>query len=82
MNDELKHYGVLGMKWGVIRSNRKTKANKRLERRALNLDRKSSEFYKKSEKVHAKQDLEESNRAAAKSADYAKKICQTSKEST
>lgn len=80
MQNELYHYGVKGMKWGVIRSVRKAKTNERLRKRALNLDAKSAELYKKAEKVHAKKDLERSNRAANKAAKYAVKSSNVQKK--
>lgn len=72
-NDELMHYGVLGMKWGVRRSLSKSSANARLRKKALNYDKKSAVLTKKSEKRHSEYDLERSNRAATKAAKYAKK---------
>lgn len=47
-NDELMHYGVLGMKWGVHRSLSKQKQNARLEKKALHYDTKSAKAERKS----------------------------------
>ena len=47
-NDELMHYGVLGMKWGVHRSLAKKKQNARLENKALHYDVKSAKAERKS----------------------------------
>lgn len=63
---ELQHYGVVGMKWGVIRSKQKSRSNARLKSKALKYDVKSNKLTKKSEKAHMKDDLESSNRAIKK----------------
>lgn len=73
INGELYHYGVLDMKWGVRRAARKTAANERLLKKAYKYDAKSAKLTKKSEKAHAKLDLERSNKAAVKSAKLKKK---------
>lgn len=69
-DDELYHYGVPGMKWGVRRVASKTSKNEKLEKKALKYDIKSDRMNKKSEKIHAKKDLERSNKAARKAANY------------
>lgn len=69
-NDELYHYGVLGMKWGVHRAARKTSSNEKLRKKALNYDIKSDRLRKKSERIHSNDDLDGSNRAAKKAANY------------
>ena len=71
--DELYHYGVLGMKWGIHRANRKTSANMRYQKKALKFDARSARLTKKAEKQHAKNDLSSSNKAAIKAANYLKK---------
>lgn len=47
-NDELMHYGVLGMKLGVHRSLAKQKQNARLKKKALRYDTKSAKAERKS----------------------------------
>lgn len=79
--DELMHYGVLGMKWGVHRANYKTERYNRLMNKALKYDKKSANFTKKSEKAHASIDLRRSNKAAVKSAKLNKKAAKIEKKS-
>lgn len=96
MNDnELMHYGVPGMKWGVhkyttssgtlssagrkkistmtTRVARKQARNDKLTLKANKFDKKAAVATKKSERIHAKIDLESANRYATKSANYYKK---------
>ena len=72
-NEDLMHYGVVGMKWGVRRAIRKQSANERLRNKAYKLDAKSAKAYKTSERIHAIEDLDRSNKAAKKAANLGKK---------
>lgn len=77
--DELYHYGVLGMKWGVKRSNRLSSSNMRLAKKALGYDARSASLRKKSEKLHSNNDLDSVNRSATKASNYLKKAAKTRK---
>ena len=72
-NGELYHYGVPGMKWGVIRSNYKSGKNVNLRKKAYKYDKKAENLTKKSEKYHAKYDLEGSYKQMQKAAKLRKK---------
>lgn len=78
-SDELMHYGVPGMKWGVRRAQYKTSQNERLNRKALNYDVKVAKLNKKAEKIHAEKDLGRANRAAKKAAKYSAKSAKLQK---
>ena len=71
--DELYHYGILGMRWGVHRALSKNSSNSRLMKKAIKYDQKSASLTKKSEKIHANKDLAGSNKKAVKAAKYDKK---------
>lgn len=77
---ELYHYGVKGMKWGVIRSAYRAKRNEKLRKKAFNYDKRSAKYYKKAEKAHSEYDLEQSNRSAKKAAKYQIKSAKLSKK--
>lgn len=63
-DEDLMHYGVIGMKWGVRRANRKMQANAKLSKKAFSYDAKSANYAKKSEKYHSEDDLGERNKKA------------------
>jgi hypothetical protein len=65
-DQELQHYGVVGMKWGVIRAKQKSHSNERNLKKALKYDKKAAKFTKKSEKAHMEEDLQATNRAIKK----------------
>lgn len=52
---ELKHYGVLGMKWGVRRANKKSARRSKLERKAAEYDLSSAKNAATGEKLHSKE---------------------------
>lgn len=68
--NELVHYGVLGMKWGVHRAKGKAKQNNRLNKTALNYDVKAARLAKKAERRHSVSDLGKSNKYAQKANNY------------
>lgn len=69
-NNELYHYGVLGMRWGVRKSAKKIRANARLAKRANEYDLKSERLTRKSERMHERYDFGSANKAQRKASRY------------
>lgn len=67
--NELMHYGVMGMKWGIKRAASKSSQNNKLELKALRYDKKAAIQSKKSENAHSKNDLGTANKKAKKAKD-------------
>ena len=87
-SDELYHYGVLGMKWGVHRSNRGMASNVKLAKRAAKFDLKASKAKRTAENNHQKYDIEgkvkaikKANKFNVKAAKYEKKATNVTNES-
>ena len=80
-NDELYHYGVVGMKWGVRRAGRKVQRQSRLERKAAKYDLKAAKARKKSDKLHAEEVAEGIQRKSAKAAKFRVKAAKLKKKS-
>lgn len=72
-DDELYHYGVLGMRWGVRKAYRKMGRNADLEQYAVKKDAKAAKFRVKAERVHQKKDMADANKLSLKSAKQHKK---------
>lgn len=49
--NELMHYGVMGMKWGIRRAASKSSQNNKLELKALKYDKKAA-IQSKNQKMH------------------------------
>lgn len=81
-NEELLHYGVLGMKWGVRKASRQAEVNKRLLKKAEKYDLKSAKAAKKSEKIHNKQDLQGATKLGIKAEKQAAKAAQMQRKAT
>lgn len=79
--NELMHYGVLGMKWGMRKAVSKSHQNTKLEKKALRYDKKAAVKSKKSEELHSKNDLGTANKAAKKANVYLKKAAKTQMKS-
>lgn len=72
-SDELYHYGVLGMKWGVRKGNASgayTKASKKLNRLDRKADRAVEKAYNKKEKADRKASSFFATQKSARKADF------------
>ena len=72
-NNELYHYGVLGMKWGKRRALARMAKNEDLNRKVLKLEKRAAKYKLKSEKIHAKKDLGISNTLSTETKNAANK---------
>ena len=79
---ELYHYGVPGMRWGIRRARKKAAANEKLILKSHKYDAKAASLHKKSEKLHAKKDLERASTKNVKADKYAKKAANLNKRAT
>lgn len=78
--NELYHYGVIGMKWGVRRARGKSESIAKLRKKALNYDQKAAKLSKKSEKIHATEDLGKRQRVVTKAGKYRVKAAKAEKK--
>lgn len=81
VDGELKHYGVVGMKWGVRKANYKAARRQRLERKAAKYDLKAAKRMRKSDKLHAEEVGKKSKRVTAKAAKFEVKAAKLMKKS-
>ena len=70
---ELKHYGVIGMKWGVRRAASKAKSLEKLKKKAEAYDKKAARLSNLADYMHTWHDLKSHNVAMYKSKRFARK---------
>ena len=68
MDNELQHYAVVGMKWGVHRARKKAARVEKLKKKALTNEVKAEKNARRAERAHARYDLGRSNRSATAAA--------------
>ena len=77
---ELEHHGILGMRWGVRRTEYLRKRRERLEGKRNSYQEKSRVARNKAEKVHNDYDLADSNKYTEKSIKYDNKAAKYRKK--
>lgn len=74
--DELRHYGVIGMKWGIRRGNTAkayAKASKKLDKLDAKIEKRTVQFHKKARKAELARSSKRA-KADAKARDASRKL--------
>lgn len=79
--EELYHYGVIGMKWGVHRARSKSNRRDRLLKKAAKYDMKSAKAMRKSDKIHSDDVGNRSRKVMLKADKFKKKSAKLMKKS-